>query len=116
MSKVEKTALKMATTGFISSIGLNIYLIDTYIFIGSWYLFQINFPSANTYYLIFNVGNTIYAAVNPYAMFVFSGNVRNRFAELFCRFWQAQNGAQGVTVASSHVRSIMVSPRNRMEI
>uniref|UniRef100_A0A914UR64 G-protein coupled receptors family 1 profile domain-containing protein n=1 Tax=Plectus sambesii TaxID=2011161 RepID=A0A914UR64_9BILA len=71
ISKVEKTALKMAVTGFICSVGLLIYLIDTYIFFGSYIFFGLNFPDVPTYWLTFNIGHSIYAAVNPYAMFLF---------------------------------------------
>ncbi len=78
MSVVEKLAFKMAITGFIASIELFITVLDTDVFIGSWYLFHIDFPSVDTYYLLDNVGNSIYVSANPYAIFLFSS------AELFC--------------------------------
>jgi hypothetical protein len=109
MSEVEKIALKMAITGFIASIGFFINLLDVCVNFGAWYLFHINFPSLDTYYLLYNVGNCIYVSVNPYAMFLFSGTVRHRFAELFCRAWHPYDEPPE-TATTAIFRSNRVAP------
>uniref|UniRef100_A0A914W8A3 Uncharacterized protein n=2 Tax=Plectus sambesii TaxID=2011161 RepID=A0A914W8A3_9BILA len=75
ISKTEKTALHMAVIGFICSFGLLIYLGDLMTQMIAWHLFRYNFLDVETNYMIINVGNSLFAAIDPYAMFLFSATV-----------------------------------------
>jgi hypothetical protein len=90
MSETEKIALKMAVTGFICCIGLSIYIGIAITRIVLWNLFHItldDYFSIDVFWMIFDIGKSIFVAANPYALFVFSSAVRKRFAEMyFCCF------------------------------
>lgn len=110
MGKAEKTALKMSMIGFIISSGLIIYLGSVYQRSISWNVFHTFWTDVPTFWMIYDIGNTIYAAANPYAMFIFSSAVRDRFVRTVFGSWLQEQAAVGA-VSGVGVRTITV---NRM--
>uniref|UniRef100_A0A914VLP2 G-protein coupled receptors family 1 profile domain-containing protein n=1 Tax=Plectus sambesii TaxID=2011161 RepID=A0A914VLP2_9BILA len=95
MGKAEKTALKMSMVGFVISFGLIIFAGTLYQRLISWNVFKTFWTDVPTFWMLYNVGNTIYAAANPYAMFIFSGAVRDRFVRMLFGSWLQEHGAGG---------------------
>jgi hypothetical protein len=113
MGKAEKTALKMAIAGCICSTGLIIYLGDVWQRSIGWNAFRTFYTDVPTFYMILNIGNTIYGSANPYAMFIFSSAVRDRFIRMIFGSWlQEHNGAGAV----SRMRTITVNPASTTRI
>uniref|UniRef100_A0A914VKK0 G-protein coupled receptors family 1 profile domain-containing protein n=1 Tax=Plectus sambesii TaxID=2011161 RepID=A0A914VKK0_9BILA len=114
MGKAEKIALKMALTGFACFIGWFIALCNSYSRLVAWTFFKVLLTEVSTYWMWTNVGNSIFAAVNPYAMLIFSSAFRARFKQQYFGCCLKSGGSGGTrTDPKTAPRTITVQPTSQ---